>query len=408
MRASRHEPETAEEPSAIPVFRMFALDDAAQQLRRAGQDVIFLTLGKSDLALHPSIVAAIADAVHDPEQSTRVVPGGMPELRQALATHYSTLVGETITPGRVVVDAGTSSLYPSLLRILGATGRDVLIPRPYYPLYRVAAELAGATVPYYDIDLSTMRIDLASVSASITANTAALIANSPGNPLGNIITRSDMRAILSLLPDSTFLVFDEIYENGIFGTEPALASMLLHSSMLSSARTVITNSCSKSYRMYTKRVGWCVIPEWLAARLVAVLQHTRLTVDPCVQLGAIEALRHSEQLDALRVVHEERWKYAQSVLSTLPAVRLLSSAGGFYCTLDCSAFARRWAMTADCALAMDILARAGVATVPGEDFGLPGTLRLSFTSSRFHEAVDRLHAYFTRSTHAVTDRTAST
>ncbi|WP_224372334.1 pyridoxal phosphate-dependent aminotransferase [Hyalangium versicolor] len=373
---------------------MFALDEAARRHSEAGRDVILLTLGKSDLPLHPEIVAAITRAVSDPDRSSLVFPGGLPELREALSARYSALAGQTISPSRILIDAGTSSLYPNLLRILGAAGHEVVIPKPYYPLYRVAASLVGASVAYYNIDLRTMSIDVDSVRDAITTATRVLVVNSPGNPLGNVVPQDDMVAILRLLPADAFILFDEIYENALFSNESPLAPMLLHGSASASSRVVITNSFSKGYRMYTKRVGWCVLPQSQSEAMLSVLQHTRLTVDPSVQYGAVEALRREDEVRSLRTIHEARWKHAVAAFSPLSSVRLLPSAGGFYCTLDCTEFARFNGLASDSALALDILYRTGVATVPGEDFGLPGMLRLSFTSSRFEEAVDRLRDYF--------------
>jgi aspartate aminotransferase len=125
-----------------------------------------------------------------------------------------------------------------------------------------------------------------------------------------------------------------------------------------------------------------------------ILHHTRLTVDPAVQYGAVEALRHPEEVGMVCAAHRNRWGYARAHLQTMPGVQLLPAGGGFYCTLDCRGFIRARRLDNCVKLALDVLERAGVATVPGEDFGLPGTLRLSFTASRFDEAINRLVGYF--------------
>jgi len=147
--------------------------------------------------------------------------------------------------------------------------------------------------------------------------------------------------------------------------------------------------------MYTKRVGWCVLPETLADAMRVILHHTRLTVDPAVQYGAVEALRHPEEVEALRAVHRRRWEYARDHLAATSGPLLFPSGGGFYCTLDCREFVKQRKLGDCLKLALDILDRTGVATVPGEDFGMPMALRLSFTASRFEDAVNRLADYFT-------------
>jgi len=376
-------------------FRMFLLDEAARAREAGGDDIIRLTLGKSDLPLNNRIVDAIASAVRDPSRSNLVFPEGLPELRHALANHYTALVGTPISHERILVDAGTSAIYPSLFRLLTRPGAEIVIPLPYYPLYRVSAILAGARVKHYRIDMETMRVDLDSLAANVSSETVAVVLNSPGNPLGNVITPVELEQILHLLPEHVCIVFDEIYENAFLSDGSPLCPLLL-SRCEGERNLVVTNSCSKAYRMYTKRVGWSVLPSALVEGMSVILHHTRLTVDPAVQYGAVEALLHPEEVRFLSDVHRDRWDYAWANLQRLDGVRLLPSEGGFYCVLDCRDLIKDVRLKDDLELALDVLQTAGVATVPGEDFGLPGTLRLSFTASRFEEAVDRLAEYFRR------------
>lgn len=379
---------------SIDRFGMFILNDAAERAREAGRDVILLTLGKSDLAPHPSIADAITAAINDPVKSSGVFPRGLPGLRNALATRYSERANITVSPDRILIDAGTSALYPTLLRVLTAGEGEVLLPRPYYPLYRVAAALAGATVAYYDVSLDTLEIDIDSCAAAISERTKAVVLNTPGNPLGNVVTVRHLNALIDRLPDDTFIVLDEIYENTLFGNDRPLAPILLERDGEAGCRVVVTNSFSKAYRMYCRRVGWCVLPARLITPLAAVIEHTRLTIDPCLQYGALEALRRDDDVRQVSAVHRNRWQGARCALSDLPGVELLPSSGGFYCTLLCREFIATHGFQTDLALAADILEEVGVATVPCSDFGLPHALRLSFTAQRFGEAVLRLKQYF--------------
>lgn len=375
-------------------FRMFVLDEAARQWELDGHDVIRLTLGKTDLPLHSDITEAIVAVVRDKSRSSLVFPEGVPELREELAAHYTALAQTSIPCSRILVDAGTSSVYPSLFRLLAGPDDEVLLPLPYYPLYRVSALLARVPVRYYRVRLDTMRVDMESFAQGTTGKTRIVVLNSPGNPLGNVIAPDELSQMLDLLPNHAYLVFDEIYENVMFGSEPRLAPVLLGCNGQHEGRIIVTNSCSKGFRMYTKRVGWCVLPETLVEAMRVILHHTRLTVDPAVQYGAVEALRRPEEVEALCMIHRKRWEYARAHLQAIPDVQLLSSTGGFYCTLDCREFIRGHGHDSCLKLALDVLEQAGVATVPGEDFGLPGMLRLSFTASRFEEAVNRFVDYF--------------
>jgi aspartate/methionine/tyrosine aminotransferase len=378
-------------------FRMFVLDEAARLSELNGRDVIRLTLGKSDLPLHKSISEAIVSTILDPVKSNFVFPLGLPELRTAISKEYNRVYNVSIPAENIIIDAGTSSAYPALFRMLLSPGDEVLLPLPYYPLYRISALLAGAPTRYYKINLNTLHPDLELFKSNVNKSIRIVVINSPGNPLGNIISVQDLKNIIDIMPENCYLIFDEIYENVVFEPSQSLTSYLLKQTRLDKSKIIITNSFSKGYRMYTKRVGWCILPDVLLEPMRVILHHTRLTVDPAVQYGAIEALGHKEEVDQLNSIHKSRWDYAKHHLNKITGIHLYPSAGGFYCTLDCQEFIRKRELIDCLKLSLNILERTGVASVPGEDFGLPGTLRLSFTASRFEEAINRLVEYFSSS-----------
>jgi aspartate/methionine/tyrosine aminotransferase len=66
-------------------FGMFAMEELAEELERKHDDVVRLTLGKSELPVHPAITEAMVDAVRDHERSRLVYPVGLPALREAVA-----------------------------------------------------------------------------------------------------------------------------------------------------------------------------------------------------------------------------------------------------------------------------------------------------------------------------------
>ena len=385
-------------------FRMFLLDEAAIDARQRGADVIQLTLGLSDLQPRAEILNAIGSTASDPLTARRVCPAGLPELRQCLSQYYAETYGVSIPFDRILVDAGTSSIFRNLFQIICRPGDEVLLPLPYYPLYRFSATLNGVTCRYYPINLETMVPDVESIASGITEHTQAVILNSPGNPLGNVISQEVLEQILAIVPPDVYLIADEVYDNIHFSDDGRPMASTLFSDPAWQSRVVLINSFSKGYRMYTRRVGWCVLPEEIVRPMTIIQQHTRLTVDPAVQLGAVAALQHRHDVSAVRAIHMARWEYARSRLSDIPDVRLLPASGGFYCMLDCRQFIDDRQVSNCLRLALDILERVGVATVPGADFGLPGMLRLSFTSDRFNEGIDRLRSYFAASAEASTAR----
>jgi aspartate/methionine/tyrosine aminotransferase len=373
-------------------FLMFVLDEMAAEQERDHDDVVRLTLGKSELPPDPPVVAAMLAAAGDYGRASLVHPAGLPVLRERLAEEYRRRYGVDLPAHRFVVGAGTSALIRSLMQLLTGPGDEVVVPLPYYPLYPFTARLAGATVRHYRIDPATMRIDLASLAEAVTERTRLVIVNSPGNPLGNVVDSAGLLAVDSVINGRAVLVSDEIYANVLFDGEPYSAVQLLPRLR---CPLVVTDAFSKAHRMYARRVGYAVLPEDLVEPMTVVQHHTALTTDPVCQFGAIAALDHQEGVAELTARYRARRDYTLDRFAAVPGVRALPAQGSFYLTLDCAERLAATGETDTFELAKRLLRETRVATVPGADFGLPGTLRLSYSAARYEEAIDRMAEFFT-------------
>jgi aspartate/methionine/tyrosine aminotransferase len=369
-------------------FGMFAMEELAEELEHEHDDVVRLTLGKSELPVHPAITEAMVDAARSHERSRLVYPVGLPALREAVAGYEGQAYGRPVDPENVVISVGTSTLIRNLCCLLAHDGGEVLLPRPYYPLYLYSAALAGAPVRFYDIDLVTGCIDFSSLRSSLSGATRIVILNSPGNPLGNRLTLADLRQVDEAVDGRAVIVSDEIYRNMYFDDEaPSMGALGDTTSPV-----VVTNAFSKGFRMYARRVGYGVVPGKFVHPLTTMQDHTLLTTDPIPQFGALEALRHLDEVETLRLLYASRRDYAVKRLSGVATVRPFRAEGSFYLTVDITAYLADG--ESDRSLTEDILRATHVATVPGSDFGLPGTIRLSYSAARFENAIDRLAAYF--------------
>ena len=373
-------------------FQMFVMDELADRAAARGEDVIKLTIGITDLPAPGRVIDALTRKARDPDFTRLVYPEGLPELREAVARYYNTAFGAGVDAGHVIVNTGTSPLFRNLFQLLCRPGQEVLIPRPYYCLYKICALLAGARPTYYDIDLETRRLDLDSFRRAFSPDrTAVVVINNPGNPVGNVLSRDEVLAIYEAVGDRAYVVNDEIYNNCCFYERFVCPLSYLPES--SRRVTVVTNGFSKGFRLYTKRVGYALLPDELVMPMRIVQQHTLLTHDPVTQYAMIEALADRESPRELTRIYRQRAEYAADHLKPT-GCRPIPADGGFYVVVDCDEWLRRGPVRDTVALARDLIARAGVATVPGTDFGAPRTLRLSLCSARFEEGIDRLADYF--------------
>ena len=371
-------------------FLMFVIDEMAYEYEKEYNDVIRLTLGKSELPVCEGITNAMVDAVTCFEKYSLVFPAGLPELREKIAEKYRERYRNGVSPKNVVVSVGTSSIFRNLFNLLLDGNGQVLLPLPYYPLYRFCALLVGAEVTYYRIDPETMALDLESFEENFTERTQLVVINSPGNPFGNILTRDDLHAIDSIVNGRAPIVSDEIYGNICFDEE--WTSVMEISSPKS--QSIVTDAFSKGYRMYSRRVGYCIVPDELVMPLTVVQHHTLLTTDPVPQFGALAALDYPDEVERLCAIYKSRRDYTIERFEGVAGVRAIPAKGSFYLTLDCRAFSKKHGVLDCLELARAIMTRTHVATVPGSDFGIPNTLRLSYSSSEYEEGIDRLVDFF--------------
>ncbi len=371
-------------------FLMFELDEMANELEKSGKSAIRMTLGKSELPLHPDIVQTIIDALNDFKKSTMVFPGGLPDLKEKLSEYYHIKYNLDINPHNIIIGVGTSTIFRNLFYLFLEKGDEVLLPTPYYSLYHFSALLVEAKIKYYKIDMNTLRLDRESFKENFTGKTRLVVINSPGNPLGNILTRDDLNFIDSVVTGRAPVINDEVYENMCFNQQsPSVMEMKDAHSVF-----ITTNSFSKAYRMYSRRVGYCIVPDELVVPMTVIQDHTLLTTDPICQFGALKALDYQHEVEHLRLLYKDRRDYTVDQFKNVPLVRCIPSQGSFYITLDCSAFMENKKIQSSLDLAKRIMEIKHVATVPGADFGLPQTLRLSFSCHRYKEGIDHLADFF--------------
>jgi aspartate/methionine/tyrosine aminotransferase len=377
-------------------FDMFTLDEMANEAEAArdGTRVIRMTLGKSELPLHPEIIEAMEVALRNPALRNQVHPPGLPLLRETLAGVYNARrEGHApLTSSNFVVATGTSTVMRNLFQCLLEPEDEIVMPTPYYCMYKVNALIVRARIRHYTVGEEGKGVLEREIHRAVTPRCKILIINSPGNPLGNILSAEDILMIDTILHERTrgrgIILSDEIYQNVSWAPCTSVLDLKLKS------RFIITDSCSKGYRMYTRRVGWCLIPHELrelVAPMTIMQEHTLLTTDPVAQQAAVAALRLPAEVQQLSELYRSRRDYTTQQLAPLVGFTPL---GGFYICLDVTRILRLGNFPSVLELCKSIFRKTKVATVPGSDFGVPHLIRLSYTSAYYEEGIRRLRSYF--------------
>jgi aspartate aminotransferase len=372
--------------SEITESATLAVAARAKALKAAGEDVIGFGAGEPDFPTPDHIVAAAVEACRDPRNHHYTPAGGLPELRAAISEKTQRGSGVTCEASQVLVTNGAKHAVYEALQTIVDPGDEVLLPGPYWTTYPETIALAGGTTVVVPATEATeFRVSIVQLEAARTPRTKALFFVSPGNPTGAVYPPEEVEAIGRWAHEhGVWVITDEIYEHLTFGKHrfasmPGLVPELAGTSL-------ILNGVAKTYAMTGWRVGWIVGPPDVIKAATNLQSHSTSNVANVSQRAAIAALNGDlEAVGTMRAVFERRGTRMYELLSGIPGVSCLAPQGAFYCFPSFEGLLGRDIAGRNCRSTLDLAAvlldEAKVAVVPGEAFGAPGHVRLSFATS---------------------------
>jgi aspartate aminotransferase len=360
-----------------------AVDAKAKALKAAGRPVVGFGAGEPDFPTPDYIVEAAVAAARDPRWHRYTPAGGLPELKAAIAAKTLRDSGYAVDASQVLVtNGGKQALYNTFATLLDP-GDEVLLPSPYWTTYPESIRLAGGTPVIVPTDETTgYRASIDQLEAALTPATKMLVFVSPSNPTGAVYPPAEVEAIGRWAVErGIWVVTDEIYEHLVYG-EATFSSMPTLVPDLAD-RCVVVNGVAKTYAMTGWRVGWMIGPKDVVTAATNLQSHATSNVANVSQVAALAAV--SGDLSAvamMRAAFDRRRVTMAGMLDVIDGVTCPLPEGAFYCypsvkgVLGQSLRGRRPATSAE--LAALILEEVEVAVVPGEAFGTPGYLRLSY------------------------------
>ncbi len=384
---------------AIAESATLAVDAKAKALKAAGRPVIGFGAGEPDFPTPGYVVEAAAQACHDPRWHRYTPAGGLPQLKEAVAAKTLRDSGYAVTAGQVLItNGGKHALYNAFAALLDP-GDEVLLPAPYWTTYPESIALAGGRpVPVMTTPDSGYRASVAQLEAARTPATKALVFVSPSNPTGAVYSPDDVEAIGQwAVANGIWVVTDEIYEHLVYG-DAQFASMPTLVPELANT-CVVVNGVAKTYAMTGWRVGWMVGPTDIVKAATNLQSHATSNVANVSQIAALAAVSGDlSAVEEMKVAFDRRRRRIVALLSAIPGVVCPEPEGAFYVYPSVEAVVgreirgRRPQSSAE--LAALVLDEAEVAVVPGEAFGTPGFLRLSYAlgDADIEEGVGRLGA----------------
>lgn len=370
---------TAMSPSAT-----MAMNQATRELKAKGVDVINLSVGEPDFNTPDHIKTALKKAVDD-NFSFYPPATGIPELRKAVSEKFKRENNLDYSPEQVIISAGAKNSLANVILALVDKGDEVIVPSPYWVTYVELVTLAeGKNVVVRGGIENDFKVTAEQIDASITPKTKAILLCSPSNPTGSVYTKDELEAIAKVVEKHprVFVITDEIYEHINFsGKHESIAQFDAIKD-----RVVIINGVSKAYAMTGYRIGYIGAPLFVA-KAVAKLQGQLLTgPTTACQIAAAAALNEDQTcVKEMLVAFKRRKELVYSAMCEIPGVEVSNPDGAFYVFPKISSyFGKSYKDTkieTSNDLAIYLLNEGHVGTVPGEAFGEPECIRISFATS---------------------------
>ena len=327
-----------------------------------------LNLGQGfpDVDGPPSVIAAATEALHG--GANQYAPGiGVPALRQAVARHQQRHYGLEVDPDReVVVTTGCTEAIAAALLGLVDPGDEVVVLEPYYDSYVAMLTMCGAVRRPVTLRAPDFRLDLDELRAAITPATRLVLLNTPHNPTGTVLTRTELQAVADLaIEHDVVVVTDEVYEHLVFDDALSAEGHVPIATLPGMwERTLTLSSAGKSYSFTGWKVGWATGPASLVQAVLAAKQWLTFTSGSPLQPAVAHALDHEP--DWPRALAKDLQARRDLLCDGLSAAGLAPRVpeGTYFATTDISHLG--WADGREFCLALP--ERAGVVAIPTQGF----------------------------------------
>jgi aspartate/methionine/tyrosine aminotransferase len=359
----------------------------ARALEAQGKKIVHLEIGQPDFPTPRHIIEAGKRALDEGWTGYGPTPG-FPDFREAIAEYISRTRGISVTGENVVVVPGGKPIIFFTMMAVLEPGDEVIYPNPGFPIYESMVNFLGATpVPIPLVESRGFSFDLDVFREKLSSRTRMIVLNSPANPTGGMIPHSDLAQMAEMLRDREVLVLsDEIYSRICYGADPA--SIAQFDGML--GKTIILDGFSKTYSMTGWRLGYGVMPLWLADAVDKLMVNSNSCTASFTQRAGLAALNGPQDaVEAMVAEFRVRRDAIVQGLNRIPGFRCSVPDGAFY------AFPRITGTGMSSRELADILLNdAGVACLSGTAFGSygDGYLRFSYAASleNIEEALSRI------------------
>lgn len=369
----------------MPPFHVMEILERAQELEKAGRQIVHLEIGEPDFATAQHICKAASDAMCAGE-TKYTHSQGILQLREAIANNYNRKFGLKLDPGQIIVTSGTSPALLLLFISLLEQGDEVIMSNPHYACYPNFVRAMQAKPHFiYTTEENGFMLEPGEVRRAINSKTKAILINSPCNPTGQVMTAKQLMELADIAGDVP-IISDEIYQGLVYEGKD-------HTILEYTDNAFVLNGFSKLYAMTGWRLGYLIVPQQYVRTLQKIQQNFFISTNSFVQHAGVAALTGpQDQVYKMVKTYDERRRYMLKRIKDMGLHVRAPPMGAYYILAD----ARQYGASS-LELSWRILEEAGVAVTPGIDFGdgAEGYLRFSYANSveNITKGMDRLEKY---------------
>ncbi len=373
-----------------------AMSAEAERYKSRGVDVVDFSVGEPDFPTPEHIKRAAIRALEQ-NQTKYTAAGGILPLRQAVCEWHRRELGSSYEAKECVVSCGGKHVIFNAVSVLVNSGDEVVIPVPCWPTFiDIVKYLGGKPVLVTTSANENFSLRPAQIEAAITPRTRIVIVNSPSNPAGAVVPPDEFARILEICRrHGVWLLTDECYSHFLYD---GLKPFSISSAPGAKETVIVVGTLSKTFAMTGWRLGYALAPEPLVKAMTKLQSQSTSNPTSIAQHAAVAALRGP--MDSVAVMlaeYERRRARIMAGMRAIPGITCTEPRGAFYVFPNVSGGGISASPHLDStAIARQLLERPHVAVVPGEAFGAPGHVRISYATSmdRIEEGLRRLAQFF--------------
>ena len=359
----------------------------AQELKRAGKDIIVLAAGEPDFDTPEHIKNAAIKAINN--GFTKYVPGkGTPDLQQAIQKKFKQDNGLDYDLSNITVGVGGKHIIYNAFSATINSGDEVIIPAPYWVSYPDIVILNdGVPVIVECGEESGFKLNPEDLEKNITKKTKWLMLNSPSNPTGSLYSKQELIALGEILKkhEQVYVLSDDIYEKIVYDDHKFHTFAEVCPDLKD--RTLTMNGLSKSYCMTGWRVGYAAGPSNIINAMNKVQSQNVSSTASISMAASVEALNGDQSfISSNNESFLRRRNLVVKHLNETPGLSCRTPEGAFYVFASCKGVLGKKTesgkiLKTDGDFMDYLLEDVGVAGVQGSAFGLEGFFRISYATS---------------------------